>query len=78
MLFLGDLPEFGMRVLEVLRQPLEDKVVTISRVQYAASVTCNANMRPAEVRKFCVPDKTGKNLMQSALNQLQLSARALC
>jgi magnesium chelatase family protein len=30
-LFLDELPEFGMRTLEVLRQPLEDKVVTISR-----------------------------------------------
>ena len=33
-------------------------------------------MRPAEVRKFCVLDETGKALMQSAMNQLQLSARA--
>ena len=32
-LFLDELPEFGMRVLEVLRQPIEDKVVTISRAQ---------------------------------------------
>jgi magnesium chelatase family protein len=32
-LFLNELPEFGMLVLEVLRQPLEDKVVTISRAQ---------------------------------------------
>ena len=30
-LFLDELPEFGMRVLEVMRQPMEDKVVTISR-----------------------------------------------
>jgi magnesium chelatase family protein len=174
-LFLDELPEFGMRVLEVLRQPLEDKVVTISRAQgsltFPASfqlvaamnpcpcgyfgdpikpctcsnmvvskyqkrisgplldridihvevprveyeklsesrlgepaatvrkrveaarerqrdrfgvrslqtpevVTCNADMRPAEVRKFCLLDETGKSLMQTAMNQLQLSARA--
>jgi magnesium chelatase family protein len=32
-LFLDELPEFGSSLLEVLRQPLEDKVVTISRAQ---------------------------------------------
>jgi magnesium chelatase family protein len=32
-LFLDELPEFGHTLLEVLRQPLEDKVVTISRAQ---------------------------------------------
>ena len=42
----------------------------------ASHITCNADMRPAEVRKFCVLDETGKALMQSAMNQLQLSARA--
>jgi magnesium chelatase family protein len=172
-LFLDELPEFGMRVLEVMRQPIEDKVVTISRAQGSLTfpanfqliaamnpcpcgyygdplkpctcsnmvvtkyqkrisgplldridihievprveyeklssnrlgessatvrarveiarhlqrerfanpelsnlVSSNADMRPAEVRKFCVLDETGKNLMQSAMNQLQLSARA--
>jgi magnesium chelatase family protein len=30
-LFLDELPEFGQRTLEVMRQPLEDKIVTISR-----------------------------------------------
>ncbi len=40
-LFLDELPEFGMRVLEVLRQPLEDKVVTISRAK--GSLTFPAN-----------------------------------
>lgn len=36
-LFLDELPEFGHAVLEVLRQPLEDKTVTISRAQGSLS-----------------------------------------
>ncbi|GCF09476.1 YifB family Mg chelatase-like AAA ATPase [Dictyobacter arantiisoli] len=40
-LFLDELPEFGKNVLEVLRQPLEDKIVTISRAQ--GSITYPAN-----------------------------------
>ena len=40
-LFLDELPEFGHADLEVLRQPMEDKVVTISRAQ--GSVTFPAN-----------------------------------
>ncbi len=178
-LFLDELPEFGMRVLEVLRQPLEDKVVTISRAQGSLTfpakfqlvaamnpcpcgyygdpvkpctcsgmvvtkyqkrisgplldridihvevprieyeklserrlgeaseevrkrvetarsrqrvrfeagdgrsatglrhaVVCNADMRPAEVREHCGLDETGQALMRSAMNQMQLSARA--
>lgn len=187
-LFLDELPEFGSRVLEVMRQPIEDKIVTISRAQgsltfpanfqligamnpcpcgyygdpvrpctcspgivtkyqkrisgplldridihievprveyeklsdkrlgepstviqkrveaaretqrkrfhlgenpspdeetaeihaepYASPITCNADMRPAEVRKFCELDETSRSLIRSAMNQLQLSARA--
>jgi len=189
-LFLDELPEFGLRVLEVLRQPLEDKVVTISRAQGSLTfpanfqlvaamnpcpcgfygdpvractcssstitkyqkrisgpmmdridihievprvdfeklsgsrlgepsesirarveaarqiqrqrfaraaeekapaqgalatmnasalqyqVTCNADMRPAEVREFCHLDETCRALMRTAMAQLQLSARA--
>jgi magnesium chelatase family protein len=41
----------------------------------ASHITCNADMRPAEVRKFCTLDETGRSLMQTAMNQLQLSAR---
>ncbi len=40
-LFLDELPEFGHAALEVLRQPLEDRVVTISRAQ--GTVTFPAN-----------------------------------
>jgi magnesium chelatase family protein len=187
-LFLDELPEFGPRVLEVMRQPIEDKVVTISRAQGTltfpanfqligamnpcpcgfygdpvrpctcsagmvtkyqkrisgplldridihievprveyeklsdqrlgessftiqmrveaareiqrkrfyvggnhpaeqgtsvnhgtldtSSITCNADMRPAEVRLFCELDETCRTLIRSAMNQLQLSARA--
>jgi magnesium chelatase family protein len=177
-LFLDELPEFGPRVLEVMRQPIEDKLVTISRAQgsltfpanfqliaamnpcpcgYAGdpvkpctcssamvtkyqkrisgplldridihievprveyeklsdqrlgepsecvrtrveaareiqrgrfsiagqvpgtisnSITCNADMRVAEVRKYCALDETSRSLMKTAMSQLQLSARA--
>jgi magnesium chelatase family protein len=177
-LFLDELPEFGPRVLEVMRQPIEDKVVTISRASGSLSfpasfmlvaamnpcpcgyygdpvkactcsaamvtkyqkrisgplldridihievprvayeklsdsrlgepslvvrqrvetarerqrarfskqtgskhssldgLTCNADMRPAEVRQFCQLDDTGRSLMKAAMSQLQLSARA--
>jgi len=168
-LFLDELPEFDARTLEVMRQPLEDKVVTIARARGAltfpanfqliaamnpcscgwygdathectcshSSVTryqkrisgplldridihvdvprleydklteqrlgessetvrarveaarqkqrtrfagtdlaCNADMRPADVRTYCKLDETGTSLLRTAMNQLQLSARA--
>ncbi len=167
-LFLDELPEFGPRVLEVLRQPIEDKVVTISRstgslsfpanfqlvaamnpcpcgfhgdpvkpctcspgvvtkyqkrisgplmdridihvevprVEYeklsdrrpgepsevvrqrveaararqrarlnGTGLTCNADMRPAEVHRYCMLDEVGSRLMKTAMQQMRLSAR---
>ncbi|MHC1741370.1 MAG: YifB family Mg chelatase-like AAA ATPase [Anaerolineaceae bacterium] len=168
-LFLDELPEFGSRTLEVLRQPLEDKIVTISRAQGSltfpanfqlvaamnpcpcgyygdsthactcssgtvskyqrrisgplmdridihievprvdyeklsdgrqgessatvsqrveaareiqrrrfagTTLTCNADMHPAEVRLYCSLDSDCRTLMRAAMNQMQLSARA--
>jgi magnesium chelatase family protein len=40
------------------------------------SISCNADMRLAEVHQFCELDETSRTLMRSALNQLQLSAHA--
>jgi magnesium chelatase family protein len=167
--FLDELPEFSSRVLEVLRQPLEDKVVTISRAQGSltfpanfqlvaamnpcpcgyygdnshpctcspgtvikyqrrisgplvdridihvevprvdyeklsesrqgessqvvserveaarelqrqrftgTSLTCNADMHPAQVREYCHLGEDSRELMRSAMNQMQLSARS--
>ncbi len=168
-LFLDELPEFAQKTLEVMRQPLEDKIVTIARAKGSltfpanfmlvasmnpcpcgwhgdpthectcspATVTryqkrisgplldridihvdvprvayekltdqrlgesseavrarveaarekqrarlagtdlaCNADMRPADVRKYCKLDEAGTSLLRAAMNQLQLSARA--
>jgi magnesium chelatase family protein len=168
-LFLDELPEFNSRAIEVMRQPMEDKVVTISRAQGSltfsanfqliaamnpcpcgwygdsqkpctcahstvtkyqkrisgpmldridihievprvdyeklssdrlgepsaairervqaarqrqlerfagTNIICNADMRVAEVRKFCKLDETGDNLIRVAMSQMNLSARA--
>jgi magnesium chelatase family protein len=168
-LFLDELPEFGHSLLEVLRQPLEDKVVTISRAQgrvtfpssfmlvgamnpcpcgyygdpfhkctcppglvsryqrrisgpfidrvdifvevphidyekltdqrrgetsakvqervtaardrqrsrfKAVNIASNAEMTPAEIREFCHVEDAAQSLLQAAMKQLYLSARA--
>lgn len=55
-LFLDELPEFDRSVLEVLRQPMEDKVVTISRaatsLTFPANFTLVASMNPCPCGYF--------------------------
>jgi magnesium chelatase family protein len=60
-LFLDELPEFKRTVLEVMRQPLEDRVVTVSRarfsVEYPASFMLIAAMNPCPCGYYNHPEK---------------------
>jgi magnesium chelatase family protein len=76
-LFLDELPEFKRTVLEVLRQPIEDRVITISRakftVDYPASFMLIVAMNPCPCGYYNHPDHEcvcGPGVVQKYLNKI--------
>ncbi len=76
-LFLDELPEFKRTVLEVMRQPLEDRVISISRakftVEYPANFMLVASMNPCPCGYYNHPEKEcvcGTGTVQKYLNKI--------
>lgn len=76
-LFLDELPEFKRTVLEVMRQPLEDRIVSISRakfsVEYPASFMLVASMNPCPCGFYNHPEKEcvcSPGVVQKYLNKI--------
>lgn len=76
-LFLDELPEFKRSALEVMRQPIEDRVVTISRarqtINFPASFMLIAAMNPCPCGYYNHPDQDctcGPGVVQKYLNKI--------
>ena len=73
-LFCDELPEFQRQTLEVLRQPLEDRTINVSRAKYTVDYPCSfmfvASMNPCPCGYFgdphhrcvCTPGQIGRYL----------------
>lgn len=76
-LFLDELPEFRRNVLEVLRQPMEERKVTISRARFSVDYPANfmlvASMNPCPCGYYNHPEKEcvcGPGVVQRYLNKI--------
>ncbi|MCL2414145.1 MAG: YifB family Mg chelatase-like AAA ATPase [Bacteroidales bacterium] len=76
-LFLDEMPEFKRQVLEVLRQPMEDRIVSISRarmsIDYPASFMLVAAMNPCPCGNYNHPWKIctcGQGIVEKYLNRI--------
>jgi magnesium chelatase family protein len=76
-LFLDELPEFKRTVLEVMRQPMEERRVTISRaklaIEYPASFMLIASMNPCPCGFYNHPEKEcvcGSGIVKRYLNKI--------
>lgn len=76
-LFLDELPEFKRNVLEVMRQPLEDRIISISRakfsIEYPANFMLIASMNPCPCGYYNHPDRDcscGSGLVKKYLGRV--------
>ena len=80
-LFLDELPEFEKSVLEVMRQPLEDRCVTISRAKqtltYPASFMLVASMNPSPSGDFYDPLDPNSSTLKETQRYMSKISRPL-
>ena len=76
-LFLDELPEFQRTVLEVMRQPLEDRTITVSRARYSIEYPANfmlvASMNPCPCGNYNHPERPclcGAGVVQKYLSRV--------
>jgi predicted ATPase with chaperone activity len=75
---VGTQPNYEDEILNFTDTIRMRKVIAVQAKKPNAPqfITCNADMRPAEVRQFCQLDETRRSLMRTGMNQMMLSAQA--